>query len=213
MNIKKIGFSHFSKHGLSRMQERTKFNSKELLKLLDTRSFFSLGVEVGFNKEHCLVYSSSNNEYYVAVQDQKVGTVVTVLTSAYHETLSWRLKKQYEAIDDEILRRAKILATYNVHSEEMKLNISLKARYIDCDGKIKTATIKKYKASDYSFQQSKLIANEQKIINLVSRWIKKMSIDEIVDIYVTMGRASAPFFASEDLVECMNQKVFRYLLI
>lgn len=130
-----------------------------------------------------------------------------MLTSAYHQTLSWRLKKQYEAIDDEILRRAKILATYNVHSEDMKLNISLKARYIDCNGKIKTATIKKYKASAYSFQQSRLIANKQKINNLVFRWIKKMSIDEVVDIYATMGRASAPCFASEDLVECMNQKV------
>jgi hypothetical protein len=42
---------------------------------------------------------------------------------------------------------------------------------------------------------------------------KKNSIDEIVNIYATMGRDSAPFFASEDLVECMNQKVCISLLI
>jgi hypothetical protein len=206
MNIK-IGFSHLSKHGLRRLQERTAFNTKELLRLLDTNSFLSLGVEVGFNREHCLVYSSSKNEYFVAVQDQKMGTVVTVLTVGYHQTLSWRLVKRYEKIDDEILRRVRLLACYNFGNEELKLNIKLKALFIDRDGKRKTTTIKKYKASAYAFQPGQMIAKEQRVNNLVSRWLKGVSIDEIIDIYSIMGRSGLPCFASELLVENLNNKV------
>ena len=168
-----------------------------------------MGVEVGFNREHCLIYSSCNNEYFVAVQDENAGTIVTVLTSAYHKTLSWRLKRQYEAIDEEVLRKVKLLAIHKVHSDELALNIGLKARYLDCDGKIKTTTIKKYKASAYSFQPSQLIAKEQKVNNLVSRWLRRVFIDEIIDVYSTMGRSRPPCFAPKELVEKLNEKVNR----
>lgn len=200
----KIGFTNLSKHAVHRLNERTCLLEKELTLLLNSNSYFNLGSEIGFNRQHCLFYSAREDRYYVAVQDTKSGTVVTILLLEYHKTLSWKLSKTYLTIDDEVLRRAKLMAKYKLSQDGIPSKISLKIRYLNQDDKLKTALLKKYDAYEFGYNPLKLIQNNQRIINIVTQWKKESNVNEIIDIYSSTGRKSELYFAEDSVVDNLN---------
>lgn len=200
----KSGFSYLSHHAELRLRERSKLQKGELLAVLNTDSFINLGCEIGFYKQHCLLFSSIDNQYYVAVQDTKSGKVVTFLPLEYHLQLSWKLKETYLTIDDEVLRRAKLIAKYPLTQTDSPTKISLKIRYIDRQGTLKTRVIKKFKADIWNYDPAKLILEHQKIKNLINHWKKKNNIKELIDVFTSMGRESKPHFLEDNTIVELN---------
>src|SRR5699024_12219163 len=76
---------------------------EELVELLDRGAFINTGRKPGFNREHLLFWSTSDNKPFVAIRDKLYGEVGTVLTLNYHENLAW-------GVDEEGVIAAKELA-------------------------------------------------------------------------------------------------------
>lgn len=202
----RFGFSSLTQHAQLRLEERTTIDDTYLRKILDTKSYISIGLESCFDREHCLFYSKSDDDYFVAVQDAKTGSVITVLPIDYQITLERKIdQKFYWKIDNELLRRAEVISKYNISQETMVPKISLKVRYLDRENKIKIETVKKFSAEKYDYNPNILIENQKKINNLLNRWIKRKNIEEVVDVFLTSGRKASPVFVSQELVSLFNQ--------
>lgn len=79
----------FSFHARIRISERLHMEKEEIFQLFHEGRYVMLGVDGESNKVHKLFYSHIDNAWFVAVQDQKNGEVVTVLPINYHGR--WRI--------------------------------------------------------------------------------------------------------------------------
>tara|TARA_B110000196_G_scaffold293833_1_gene282429 strand:+ start:14490 stop:15116 length:627 start_codon:yes stop_codon:yes gene_type:complete len=201
----KFGFTSLTRHALCRLGQRTGIDGDSLRKLLDKGGYIKLGLESAFDRQHCLFYSQPDNECFVAVQDIKTGEVITVLPLNYHKTLSWKMdKKLYNEIDEEFLRRAEILARYNVDPDSMAFQMSLKIRYLNSNDTLRTKTLKKFPAEQYQNNSNSFISNKQEIFNIVTCWLKEKEANKVIDLYVSLGRKSSPNFVCDEFVDEIN---------
>lgn len=203
MTIKE-GFSYLSNHAKSRLNERSNLKDIDLVRMLDTDSFINLGYEIGFHRQHCLLFSAIDQQYYVAVQDYKNGKVITILPLEYHIKLSWKMEEKYLTIDDDVLRRAMLAAKYGLTQSDLRFKISLKIRYVNDLDDLKIEVVKKFDADRFGYDPKALINNRRKIINIIGQWKKKHRVKEIVDVYTSMGRKADLFFIDADAIENLN---------
>lgn len=78
-----------SAHALDRLKERTQIDETTLCKILDHEETISLGFEKKeSNRESLLFFSPKDEKFFVIVQDQRDGIVITVLTIEYWHNLS-----------------------------------------------------------------------------------------------------------------------------
>ena len=77
-----------TEHASARLIERTSLSPQALCAILDGGAFVFLGKEVGNTKMSKLFFSKSDDQFFVAIQDQKNAEVVTVLTIEYWQNLS-----------------------------------------------------------------------------------------------------------------------------
>lgn len=100
-------FSYLSSHAIERLEERTQMAPDEMNHLLDNDGYFKLGSHAGFHRIHLLFYSPKDDNFFVAIQDERMGKVVTILPINYHNKLAWRIspeeceqaKQKFEAYD------------------------------------------------------------------------------------------------------------------
>lgn len=200
----KNGFSYLSKHAQLRLNERSNLVESQLINMLNTYSYINLGREIGFYRQHCLLFSAIDDRYYVAVQDHNSGKVITFLPLKYHLQLSWKLDKAYLTIDEEILRRAQVVAKYSLTQADLPSTISLKIRYIDSQDNLKIKVIKKFNANFWDYDPRKLIIQNQKVKNLINHWKKKNNVKEFIDVFASMGKKATPHFLEEIVVAELN---------
>lgn len=97
--------ARFSRHALDRVQERLTATRVEVAALLNTGLFVPIGGEPGSHRTHRLFHSQRDRTSFVAVQDERDGTVVTVLPIDYHDLCAWQ-------VSVEARRAARSLADY-----------------------------------------------------------------------------------------------------
>lgn len=81
--------TRFSRHAFDRVEERLTIPKAEVAAILDSGEAVPIGSETGSSRLHRLFYSIPDDTCFVAVQDERSGTVVTVLPVDYHERCSW----------------------------------------------------------------------------------------------------------------------------
>ena len=81
--------THFSTHAYERVANRLSMNNSELAAIIDDDKFINIGEEPGHNRAHKLFYSKRDRMCFVAVQDIKIGTIITVLPIDYHNNIAW----------------------------------------------------------------------------------------------------------------------------
>ena len=74
----------FSQHCLSRIEERLSMPVSELVEILEKDLTVDVAFEQGSNRVHRLFYSYCDQLCFLAVQDGKTGTVVTVVPVNSH---------------------------------------------------------------------------------------------------------------------------------
>ena len=81
----------YSRHAWSRVLSRLSLTPAEVAALLD----YDLAVSVGVRgrKVHRLFFSPPDRQCFVAVQDQDMGVVVTVLPLDYHASCAWEISR------------------------------------------------------------------------------------------------------------------------
>ncbi|MFT6910510.1 MAG: hypothetical protein ACJAS1_007239 [Oleiphilaceae bacterium] len=81
--------TNFSFHAYKRVYGRLSISHITLAKILDNDLVVNIGEEPNTNRLHKLFYSEPDKICFVAIQDIKVGTVITTLPIDYHENISW----------------------------------------------------------------------------------------------------------------------------
>ena len=69
----------FTRHAFDRVEERLKITEVEVARILDSGETIPLMQEPGTHRLHLLFYSKADEQCFVAIQDQRDGTVVTIL--------------------------------------------------------------------------------------------------------------------------------------
>ncbi len=78
--------TQFSEHALERVSERLSMPQHELAEMLNKNMTVDIGFEQGSNRMHRLFYSKQDRLCFLAIQDMKNGTVVTVIPADNHGT-------------------------------------------------------------------------------------------------------------------------------
>ena len=90
-------FSYPSSHAALRIRQRTSMLPQELMYLIDKNVYIDITQEFGpygIHKRHLLFYSPKDHYYYVAIQNELTGKVITVLHLNYHKQLAWPITEQ-----------------------------------------------------------------------------------------------------------------------
>ena len=103
-------FAYPSSHAAKRIAQRTSMDSMELMDLLDNGACVNIGQYAGSYRRHLLFFSPKDSFYYVAIQDERNGEIITVLPPAYHRNLAWKIsteqcqmaRKYYESYNEAI---------------------------------------------------------------------------------------------------------------
>ncbi len=81
--------TNFSFHAFKRINSRISLSHSDLAEIIDADLVVNTGCETNSNRAHKLFYSERDGMCFVAIQDVKTGTVITVLPLDYHQKTSW----------------------------------------------------------------------------------------------------------------------------
>ena len=103
-------FAYPSSHAAKRIAQRTSMDSIELMSLIDNGACVNIGQHAGSYRRHLLFFSPKDTFFYVAIQDERNGEIITVLPPEYHRNLAWKIsteqcqmaKKSYESYTEAI---------------------------------------------------------------------------------------------------------------
>lgn len=87
-------FAYPSSHAAKKIFQRTSMDSLELMNLLDNGACVNIGQHAGSYRRHLLFFSPEDKLYYVAIQDERNGEIITVLPPAYHRNLAWKISTE-----------------------------------------------------------------------------------------------------------------------
>jgi len=103
-------FAYPSSHAAKRIFQRTSIDSLELMKLLDNGAYVNVGQSSGSYRRHLLFFSPKDKFYYVAIQDERNGKIITILPPAYHKNLAWKITPEQCLLAEERYKQYSELA-------------------------------------------------------------------------------------------------------
>lgn len=196
---------HFSKHSIKRIAERTQLKPQDISTIIENGSYVSIGSIPGFNKEHLLFFSVTDDSFFFIVRDYFTMSILTVLPVTYQRWLP-------RAITGEDLSLALNLATKertapkersipkNEQDNELIKKIHIFIRYVSSrDGKAKSKSIVKVNSNEFSFSVENA-ASSPEVKALVKEALNGLS-DEIdkyypIEFFVKNGNRSLPEIVS-----------------
>lgn len=119
----------------------------------------------GFNKNHILFYSASDDDFYVAIQDGLTGTVVTVLPLEYHANLARKIPPEDCVSAKQIYFNAPAEAL-QCKSESSAASFAIRGHYLDGEGNEKTKSLHTVKSAQYVNDAMKFLADQAFFRNL-----------------------------------------------
>jgi hypothetical protein len=163
-------FTHFSNHSIERILQRTKLSCEEIASIIDRGLAVNTGRKPGFNRSHLVFYSIPDDDFFVAIQDDLTGKVVTILTLAYQENLAWRITEQDCTKARDLLCAAEKAGHDQVphydknHQSPTRFIVS--GHFYTAAGVQQTKTIKKIKSALFHDDIKEFIANSPIFDNL-----------------------------------------------
>lgn len=185
-------FTHFSRHAFERIAERTKLSCEEIARMLDRKLALNTGRKPGFNRNHLLFYSVPDDDFYVAIQDELTGTVVTILPLDYHANLAWKITPEDCTKAKELSINATVehVQTQSTYSPTVFI---VRAHFLDGEGKQKTKVIQKISSASYENDVNRLLS-DQTVFSKFNLFAAKIGIDpkKIFGITICLGNNGTP---------------------
>lgn len=188
--MSKKGKYMFSRHAFDRLQERTKITAEEIAILFDNNVYLNLGAKPGLIKHHILFYSKDDNDFYVAIQDNLNGDIITILPLDYHSNLAWGVTER---------DKEKVLLKYKEYEKKLetpletaKYNIKIHFLF---EEKFKSLDVSNKALVDYESSVERLL-NDQGVQGEIKEVIKKNKIEVTDDILISVriGRKGKPTY-------------------
>ena len=205
--------THFSTHAYERVANRLSMSNSELAAIIDDDKFINIGEEPGHNRAHKLFYSKEDRMCFVAVQDIKIGTVITVLPIDYHNNIAWSVSmdSQHQAKQLIIPITQEALQAFSPPSQEQVvkdiiqqpqpsqiINFKIHAVIADEYGKfIKNITLGAWPCATYSHEIEKLVQDDN-FREQLKGWIKeknsehKDKMEFVHTILIRVGSKATP---------------------
>lgn len=184
--------THFSRHAIARVEQRSKLQLQDIAEILDAGKFVDTGCEPGFNRHHLLFYSEIDNEYFVAVQDRFIGKVITLLPLDYHRNLAWKISKSqcFEAKRLIMERARKVQCQQQVTNK-----VKLCALYLDADNKPKVKSLAAEAGELYSVKSLTLKTGDG-VIKRLTHFISQSGLNPkaVYGLSVRLGKKGTPNF-------------------
>lgn len=182
--------AHFTRHAFERIAERTTLTCEELARILDRKLTINTGSKPGLNKVHLLFYSVCDDDFFVAIQDELTGTVITVLPLDYHANLAWDIPEEYCAQAKALYLNAPVK---NEEPAAKSTVFYVSARFLDDNGLQKTKVIKKVESLGYNNEISALM-RDQAFFDQIECFAKEKNIDYkmVFALSIKHGKKGAP---------------------
>lgn len=196
-------FACMSRHAFKRVGQRTRMSWQEVADLLDRNVYVDSGHVPGFSRHHMVFYSPMDQMCFVAIQDIRSGTVVTILPLTYQARLTW-------TISAEACERAKVLYEQDAslaakrateRDEQKKLAIAKKItgersfivsmHYVDIDGHFKTRKLMSIRAAAYDFEVENLL-NDKKLPDFLQNRFEQINVQAtcIDSLTIRIGKSA-----------------------
>ena len=201
--------TNFSFHAFERVLGRMSMTHRKLAEILDADLVINVGQETNNNRVHKLFYSTIDKICFVAIQDVKTGTVVTVLPVDYHENICWAVSVDAQSQAKRIV--AKDEAT-SLNVEILNTNATVfrvSGNLVDSYGQyLKTVNLGSWPCVPYEHSIDALIEDEQFVDYLVDKIKEKLNDMErdrstyIETIAIRIGSKGEPvIFSTSELIE------------
>jgi hypothetical protein len=184
------GFTHFSKHALHRMGQRSQLNFFTLAGLLDQDLAINISPASCLDKRHLLFYSEIDDCCFVAIQDSVTGSVITVLPIDYHENLAWKVTPNQ--IEDAKSSAKSQTSGFNAHKKRPEV-IVVKVRFANHDSRPKTKSLTKFRAADYKGDLFRVLEDRSFESEIKCHCKSKgVAIETVFEVLLTLGNDGDP---------------------
>ena len=136
--------------------QRTRLSCEDIARILDRGLAVNTGRVPGFNRNHLLFYSAPDDNFFVPIQDELTGTVVTILPLDYQETLAWKVSKEDCAKARELVLRAPKEENSQQAASLAKAFV-ISSYFLDGEGNQKAKAILKIAAAPYQHDVKALL--------------------------------------------------------
>jgi hypothetical protein len=200
-------FAHFSKHAFERTAQRTKLSCEEIARILDRGLVVNTGRKPGFNRNHLVFYSTPDDDFFVAIQDELTGTIVTILPLEYQSNLAWQVANQDCAKAREILLNAP-REPLPLQTTSNAIFFVISGHYLDSEGNQKTKTILKTGSMRYG-NDIKVFLSDQGIFSRLGELAKAKGIDpkQMFGVSIRLGNHGDPIAIDLRHVSSANTSV------
>ncbi|WP_068035163.1 hypothetical protein [Psychrobacter sp. P11G5] len=169
-------FAYPSSHAAKRIFQRTSMDSLELMKLLDNGACVNIGQSSGSYRRHLLFFSPEDKFYYVAIQDERNGKIITILPPAYHKNSAWKITPEQCLLAKERYERCSELALVRKSMKKAEDNRPLFDKKSQPSNHYRTVTTTK---RDYKIWVQALYISEH--LTTKRKTLFKTSIDFYLD--------------------------------
>ncbi|AMN68777.1 hypothetical protein AK825_05285 [Psychrobacter sp. P11G5] len=151
-------------------------DSLELMKLLDNGACVNIGQSSGSYRRHLLFFSPEDKFYYVAIQDERNGKIITILPPAYHKNSAWKITPEQCLLAKERYERCSELALVRKSMKKAEDNRPLFDKKSQPSNHYRTVTTTK---RDYKIWVQALYISEH--LTTKRKTLFKTSIDFYLD--------------------------------
>jgi len=198
----------FSFHAYERVLGRISMTHRELADLLGADLVIVIGQEQNNNRVHKLFHSAKDNVCFVAIQDIKTGTVITVLPIDYHENICWSVSIDAQQQAKKIITKDECI-TSNIEVINSNATVfRISGNLVDDYGKyIKTLNLGSWPCTPYEHSVDSLIEDDKFKDFLVEKINEKLGTlcntpILIQTIAIRIGSRGEPVsFSLSDLIE------------
>jgi hypothetical protein len=160
-------FTYFSRHALHRLSQRSRLTFEHLARLLDAGAYVDMGTKPGMRREHLLFYSPLDDACFVAIRDESMGTIVTVLPLDFHATLAWPVSTDQCAAARDAFTRSASLVDELAQPPPRQTSFRVTVHFLDANGRPKAKLGAKFDASDYNFDTARLVSEKDFITTVL----------------------------------------------
>lgn len=206
--------TNFSFHAFARVLARTSLTHQELAHLLDADLVVNIGQESNSNRVHKLFYSDWDKICFVAIQDVKTGTIVTILPVDYHENISWKVSIESQNQAKRLVTKDEVSTNENEVSTNVEI-LNIKATVFRIAGNLvdnygrykKIISLGSWPCLPYGYSIEALVQDKKFVDFLVEKIKEKVSTMNdnssfLQTIAISLGSSGKPvIFSTSEIIE------------
>jgi hypothetical protein len=206
-----ISFSH---HAYRRAYERLSMEPDEVAALLERDLTITIGKEKGSRRIHRLFYSCDDNLCFVAIQDEKTKTVVTILPIDYYANLFWTVPQSLmkEAIELVSSDHYKFEITDTMQGTlrqdiELPRLFKIRGTYLTREGSQESVALGSWPTETYNGSFVKIFKDDKFYQEMQNRFNqKKHAADYLLGLVIRLGNKGDLIWVDLERVDFENTK-------